>query len=185
MTFVISVIAALAVIAAAVFAVRTWMRYRGKMLVGCPENSQPAAVEVKAARAAITGLAGKPWLELSSCSRWPERHDCGQQCLRQIERAPEECMVKTMAARWYAGKTCVVCGRAFDPIDWMERAPGLIRPDDVTMLWSDVDVVRLDEVLATHRPVCWNCHIAATFRRSHPELVLDNPWAAATPTAKR
>ncbi len=184
MMFIISVIVGLAVLAAALLAGRTWTRYRGKMLVGCPENSQPAAVEVKAVRAAITGLTGKPSFSLSSCSRWPERHDCGQECLRQIERAPEDCLVKNLLARWYAGKSCTVCGRALDPIDWMEHAPALMRADGTTLLWGDVDAVKLDEVLASHRPVCWNCHVAATFRREHPELVLDNPWAAATPTAK-
>ena len=31
--------------------------------------------------------------------------------------------------------------------------------------------------LATHRAVCFDCSVAETFRREHPELVLDNPWA--------
>jgi hypothetical protein len=29
------------------------------------------------------------------------------------------------------------------------------------------------DVLATHRPVCWNCAVAEGFRRAHPELVTD------------
>jgi hypothetical protein len=29
------------------------------------------------------------------------------------------------------------------------------------------------DVFSTHRPVCWNCHVTETFRRLHPELVVD------------
>jgi hypothetical protein len=25
-------------------------------------------------------------------------------------------------------------------------------------------------------PVCWSCHIAESFRRTHPELIVDRPW---------
>ena len=34
---------------------------------------------------------------------------------------------------------------------------------------------QLPEIFATHQPVCWNCHIAESFRRLHPELVTDRP----------
>jgi hypothetical protein len=33
----------------------------------------------------------------------------------------------------------------------------------------------LQETFATHQPVCWDCHIAQTFRREHAELVTDRP----------
>jgi len=35
---------------------------------------------------------------------------------------------------------------------------------------------QLAQALASHQPICFGCYVAATFRREHPELVLDNPW---------
>jgi hypothetical protein len=31
-------------------------------------------------------------------------------------------------------------------------------------------------VLQTHLPVCWDCYIAQTFRRDHPDMVVYRPW---------
>jgi len=43
----------------------------------------------------------------------------------------------------------------------------------MTREWVDVGADRLALALATSLPLCWNCHVAATFRRTHPELVTD------------
>ena len=41
-------------------------------------------------RYAIVGsIAGRPELRLRDCSRWPDRHGCGQVCLSQVEELPE------------------------------------------------------------------------------------------------
>jgi hypothetical protein len=29
--------------------------------------------------------------------------------------------------------------------------------------------------LGRHWPVCWSCHMSETFRRAHPELVVERP----------
>jgi hypothetical protein len=170
-----------AVVAACVYAVsRTaggaWLRYRGTRLVECPETKQPAAVEVDAARAAAGAPFGRSDLRLSACSRWPERHACGQDCLRQIERSPENCLVRTMVTEWYKGKNCVLCGIPLDGIDWYERRPALVGPDNLTTQWPEVPAERLPEFLLTHKPLCWNCHVAETFRRQHADRVVDNPF---------
>src|SRR6516225_10640154 len=101
-------------------AVRTYFRVKGQMLVACPENKKPAAVSVNAAAAAEQSLVREPHLRLSECSRWPEKQGCGQECLSQIEAAPEECLVRTFVARWYAGKACAYCGKPIEGIDWRE-----------------------------------------------------------------
>ena len=61
----------------AVRVVRSYIRFRGKRLVTCPETQRPAAVEVDAARAALSASTGLEHLELQRCSRWPERAGCG------------------------------------------------------------------------------------------------------------
>src|ERR1041384_2571745 len=81
-------------------ALRPYFSFRGKRLITCPESHKPAAVEVAAGKAARTALLGDPTLRLNQCSRWPERQDCGHECLQQVEPDPENGLVWTMASNW-------------------------------------------------------------------------------------
>lgn len=155
--------------------VPAFLSYRGTRVVKCPENGNVAAVAVDARHAAATAFRRQPELRLAACSRWPEKEGCGQECLRQIEAAPEDCLVRTMLIRWYAEKSCVYCGKAFSMIHWHDHKPTLLGVDGRTVEWSQVSPERVPEELAHDRPVCWNCHIAETFRREHPDLVVDRP----------
>lgn len=157
-------------------AIGAYLSYRGKRLVTCPETNQPAVVEVNAIQAARTAMIGKPHLELDTCSRWPEREHCGQECLQQIEAAPEACLIQTILTNWYKGKSCVLCGHAFEKIHWAEHKPALRDQEGRTYGWQDIHLEQLPQVLQTHAPVCWNCHIAESFRRQYPDLVVDRPW---------
>ncbi len=62
-------------------------RYSGSRPVACPENQQPAAVNIDVRHAAATGMHGHPDLRLSDCTRWPERATCAQGCLSQAVEA--------------------------------------------------------------------------------------------------
>ena len=157
-------------------ALRAYLRYRGKGVVICPETRRPVAVEVDAALAAWAATEGAVDLRLKSCSRWPERAGCGQECVRQIELAPENCLVRAMMAKWYEGKTCVFCGRPFEGIGWAGHEAAMLDLDHKTVPWGEVPPEELYDALTTHVPVCWNCHVAETFRREHPDLVVDRPW---------
>ena len=150
-----------------------FMKYRGKRVVVCPETRKYVAVEVDARHAATTAATGRPELVLHSCTRWPERADCDQACISQIERAPEDCLVRTMLEGWYAGKSCHFCGCAFGEISWADHKPALLSPDHLIVEWKDVPPERVPEALKTHSPVCWDCAIAETFRMEHPELVTE------------
>jgi hypothetical protein len=70
---------------------RAYLKWRGERVITCPENKRPAGVLVNTRHVLLMTLEGKSDLRLKSCSRWPERKDCGQECLRQIEAAPEDC----------------------------------------------------------------------------------------------
>jgi hypothetical protein len=155
--------------------VRTGWKFRGKRLVTCPETLAAAAVSVDAGHAAITAVFGGPELRLSRCSRWPERAACGQECLAQIEAAPEACLVRAVLEHWYAGKSCVLCGKPLDSAQWFEHKPAIMDRGRVSTEWRDVRPEQIPELLSTHFPICWNCHIAETFRRKFPELVTDRP----------
>jgi hypothetical protein len=150
-----------------------WVQYHGRMVVNCPENQKPAGVSVDTRRAVATRLTGKPDLRLATCSRWPERADCGQECLRQLETAPENCRVREILARWYEGKTCAWCGQPVGPIHETERKPTVLLTDQRSVEWNEIPAERLQETLDASLPLCFGCHIANTMRREHPELVID------------
>jgi len=159
-------------------AVGMCLRFRGTRVIACPETRQPAAVEVDSRLAARTASLSRPFLRLRQCSRWPERQDCGQQCLRQIEAAPADCLVRTMLTKWYEGTSCAFCGKAIGPIHWVDHKPALLTPGRKTVEWRDVRPEDLPKTLDTHWPVCWNCHIAESFRARFPHLVVDDPRPA-------
>jgi len=156
-------------------ALRMYLKFRGKRLVSCPETHQPAAVRVAAKKAALKATLGNEQLRLSECSRWPEKEACGQECLAQIQEAPKACLVWTIINRWYQGQDCVYCHKPFGEIHWHDHPPALLDSDRRTVEWDKIPAERLQEVLGTHWPVCWDCHIAQTFRREHSELVVDRP----------
>jgi hypothetical protein len=165
----------LMVVAAGAALVAAYLRWRGTRIVRCPETRRPVAVELDLGHVVLSSLVKEPDLRLKDCSRWPERRDCGQDCLPQIARGPEECLVSRIVRDWYRGKRCVYCGGTFEDIHWHDRQPAVRSPLGVTLQWSDLRPERLPDVFATHAPVCWNCHVAESFRREHPELVVERP----------
>jgi len=156
-------------------AVRVFFRHRGKMLFTCPETGKAVCVKVAAGDAARSSLTGRPKIHLSECSRWPERQNCGQQCLSQLGADPQNCLVWTKICDWYRGRTCAYCHKPFLELHWHDHRPALVGADRKTMQWSDVAPEKLPEFFETHLPVCWSCHIAETFRREFPERVVDRP----------
>lgn len=161
---------------AAVVALRwaaVWWSSRGGRAITCPENQQPAGVRVDERHAARTALRGKPDFRLSACSRWPDRAGCGQQCLAQIEAAPDGCLVRNLLAEWYEGKSCTYCGQPFHDIRFAVQKPALVSADKISVEWNQVPVEGLRETLATASPVCFACHMANTLVREHPDLVID------------
>lgn len=155
-----------------------WRRFHGSRLVTCPETQHPAAVEVNARHLVLTALVGRPVLRLKSCSRWPEKQDCGQACIAQIEEAPEDCLIRTLVTNWYRDKSCVLCASPIGEMHWHDHPPALRGPDGTTFEWSEAPPESLPELLASHEPVCWNCHVVETFRRKLPERVVERPRGA-------
>jgi hypothetical protein len=153
---------------------------RGKRLVRCPETGKPSIVQIDARLAAVTALFSGTDFRIERCSRWPNRQGCPQACLEQIADAPEGCLVRKLLESWYAEHSCALCRRPFGTLSWL-RPPALMTADRVTRTWPELANERLADTLATHLPVCWNCHIAETFRRVHPELVIDAPAKPARP----
>jgi len=156
--------------------VRAYISARGKRLITCPENHCSAAVELDAKGAGLKAFRGGTYFCLQDCSRWPEQQNCAQDCLSQVESLGEGCLVRNIVAGWYQGKSCVYCHKRVDSVtEWAAHMPALLTPDDKTVSWTEVPAEALPDIFSTHKPVCWSCHIAETFRREHPELVTDRP----------
>jgi len=153
----------------------TYLKFRGERLVSCPETHRPAAVRVAAGKAALDDAVGSEQIRLSECSRWPEREGCPQECLAQIEEAPKACLVRTIINQWYQGQACAYCHKLFGETHWHDHPLAFVDSQGKTLEWDKISAEKLQEALRTHRPVCWSCHIAETFRREHAELVVDRP----------
>lgn len=169
----ITAAAALITLMLAVRLARTYFGMRGMRVVLCPDNRRTAGVELDAGRAALSGILHAPELRLRSCSRWPEKQDCGRECLRQVAEAGDACLLRDMVADWYEGKSCAMCGRRIGDIDWSVSKPGLITQQGAILGWAEVDFGRIHEILDTSNPVCFTCHVTNRFVRNHPELVVD------------
>ena len=59
----------------------TFRRFRSPRLLSCPETGGKAEVGIDASRAAVTSAFGRPLLRVKSCSLWPEKGRCRQDCL--------------------------------------------------------------------------------------------------------
>ena len=145
---------------------RAWWIWHGDRVVTCPENRQHAGVKLDALHAA-SGL------RLATCSRWPEKAGCGQECLREIAAAPADCLVRSIAAHWYEGKSCASCGKPIGHFEWGPSQPALLSAEKKTVEWKQVPADRLFETLEAAAPVCFACHMANTLVREHPELAIE------------
>lgn len=176
MTVVYLIIAAL-IVAAIYFGIRYFVRasqlFAGERVIICPETGKQAMVEINARHAALTSLVGQTDLCLENCSRWPIKQDCGQECLLQFTDASSECLVRSVLEKWYRDKSCAFCEKPFAEVSMVDHKPALLNPEGVTVEWRQIPIQAVSEAMATYLPVCWNCHVAQTFRREHPELVVD------------
>ena len=170
-----------AIVATGLYFVIRWLvasfsKFSGSRPVTCPENGKRELVEVDATHAAFTNAVGRPEIRLQNCSRWPLKQDCGQECLVNLDVAPEDCLVSGVLMRWYGGKICVYCRKEFEAVHWVDHRPALRTPEGTLIEWGEVTVEDMPMVLETHFPVCWDCYIAQTFKRDHPDLVVFRPW---------
>jgi len=167
-----AVILGIGIAALITVAVGLWryFSYRGERLVLCPETLEPAAVSLDALHAAELPDSD---LRLGACSRWPEKKDCDQACLAQIEAEPKATLVWNIIAAWYRDQLCVYCKRPFGEIAWHDSMPALRSPQGELRSWKDIPGEDVPQILATHEPVCWSCEIGESFRRERPDLVID------------
>jgi hypothetical protein len=158
----------------AVRAYRVWRSLHGDRIVTCPETGKPAAVRFDIARAVTSDRGAAQGLPLEACSRWSERGPCEQPCAAAAQ-APESA-ASAMAREWAAMRTCTACGASLLASEGAGHHFALRDTGGVSREWVDIAAERLPIELTSSLPMCWNCHIAETFRREHPELVTDRDF---------
>ena len=157
-----------------VIAVRTWARVHGTRVVVCPETQKPVAVTLDVGHAVTTAVWEKADLRVASCTRWPERQDCDQPCVKQIETAPTETSPKTIATHFFSKERCAICTRPIEAPSAVTLQPGFMDPaTHKVRTWEEVPPQDLAETMATWRPLCANCTLAETFRQRYPDRVTD------------
>ena len=62
-----------------------FLLFRGEHPVVGPETGGCAIIRIKAVRAAVTSAVDDPRLQVSDCSRWPEREGCRQECVLRAQ----------------------------------------------------------------------------------------------------
>ena len=93
----------------------------------------------------------------------------------QLDVAPAKCLVRSVLTKWYRGRKCAFCQKPFGEIELIDHKPALLSPEGVTVEWAAIPISVVNDTMANHLPVCWNCHVAQTFRREHPDLVVERP----------
>ena len=156
-----------------------YFKNRGRLGVTCPDSHEPADVEVDNKFAFWTALRGQEHSRLKSCSRWPEKGDCGQECLEQIEPSPEN--IERLLTKWYEGKSCAICERALSPSDWRRSRLAMLNEQQKLFEVRDMQLDQLQASLDTMLPLCWNCHQEERARQAPPPRLFKGDRHGLTP----
>jgi hypothetical protein len=62
--------------------VNAYYRYRGGVVVTCPQAHKPAELTLDSGRAALGAAFGKRLLRVTGCTLWPRKQACHDECLR-------------------------------------------------------------------------------------------------------
>jgi len=155
-------------------AVRAWYQFRGVRLVTCPESGTVASVAIDVAHAATTAFVeNEAEIRLKQCSRWPTRGVCRGPCIPAMLSSGDNGRVQTIVERWYATQTCRFCGKPIAQAASVHHPPAFADAAGGTVEWSKLPSEQLPEVMASRHAVCWNCHVAESFRKQYPDLVVD------------
>lgn len=135
---------------------RTYFDNRGRRRVICPTDHQRAAVEIDPKFALQTAMRGREESRVQTCSHWPEKGTCGQECLAQVEATPDS--LERLFTRWFDGKPCSICSRTLTPADWRFGRVGFLSEEGKLVGLRQIDFTDLGVMDDPKRPLCWSCH---------------------------
>lgn len=77
---------------------------------------------------------------------------------------------------WESERRCSVCGVRLIDSEHGSHHVAFRGRDGISREWNQLSVEGLATALESSPPLCWDCHVAETFRREHPELVTDRDF---------
>lgn len=149
---------------------QTYYKNRGRKAVQCPETGQPAEVEIDHRFVLKTAMRGHEQSRLQSCSRWPQNHECGQECLTQVDPSPEN--LDRLLSGSLKGRNCAICTRDITPSDWRQGRFAVLDQKHQLFELRDMSVDDLQSTLREARPLCWKCHQEERTRQTVPLHVM-------------
>ena len=66
-------------------------------------------------------------------------------------------------------------GKDIGEIIGATHKPAFLSEERVTVGWEEIRAENLPVVMATHDPVCWDCHVIETIRRKYPDRIVYRP----------
>ena len=162
---------------------QSYFQNRGRQPAICPENGESVDVEVDNEYSFWTALRGQEHSRLKSCTRWPEKGDCGQECLAQVDPSPEN--VERLMLGWYKGKQCAICTRAITPSDWRRGRLAWLDEQHKLVELRQVNLRQLQSALEEMHPLCWTCHQEERGRQAVPPRVFKGDRHRLIPAATR
>jgi hypothetical protein len=135
--------------------------------VTCPADLSPAVVRLDVANARRTMIESHRQMQLQSCSHWPDRSQCDQECMVQIEAGPA--VLDRIFNKWYDRKACALCGAPLSDLDWRWNRFAAIDAEHKFFVLADFDLPTLPGSLEGCWPICWTCHKKATASRPEKE----------------
>ena len=162
---------------------QSYFQNRGRQPAICPENGEPVDIELDNKYSFWTALRGQEHARLQSCTRWPEKGDCGQECMAQIDPSPEN--VERLMLSWHKDKVCAICTRAITPSDWRRGRLAWLDKQHKLIELRQVNLRQLQSELEEMRPLCWTCHQEERVRQAVPPRVLKGDRMGLEPAAAR
>jgi len=162
---------------------QSYFQNRGRQSAICPENGEPVDIEVDRKYSFWTALRGQEHSRLQSCTRWPEKGDCGQECLAQVDPSPEN--VERLMLGWHKGKVCAICTRAITPSDWRQGRLAWLDKQHKLVELRQVNLRQLQSALEDMHPLCWTCHQEERVRQFVPPRRLKGDRLGLAPATTR
>jgi hypothetical protein len=145
---------------------QTYHQNRGRHAVQCPENGETADVEMDRRFVLKSAMRGHEHSRLQSCSRWPEKGECAQECLAQVDPSPQN--LERVFSSTLVGRSCAVCSRDIAPDDWRLGRLAVLNQQHQLLELRDMPVDDLQSTLRDTRPLCWKCHLDERARQVVP-----------------
>lgn len=148
----------LGLMACVVLALKTHQYFPHKARVVCPETRSSAAIQLDSAHAVKSFFRNVEELRVKDCARWPERADCPQDCLLQID--PKPVILEHTLAKFYEGKTCARCNTVLTRDDWKNGGYAMLNEAGKYVPAAHIPLNRMPMALDGYRPLCRVCHQA-------------------------